>query len=51
MKVLSTLSARMSLFLTLSHLRLQGLLLLEATVVVGSPGAVVSGNTLMREQH
>lgn len=51
MKVLRTLSARVSLFLTLSRLRLQFLLLLEATLVVGSDGAKVSGNTPTGEQH
>lgn len=49
MKLSRMLSARISLFLTLSHLRLQFLLLLEATVVVGSHGAEVPGNTRMRE--
>lgn len=51
MKVLRTLSARVSLFLTLSRLRLQFLLLLEATLVVGSDGAKASGNTPTGEQQ
>lgn len=42
MKVLRTLSAHISLFLPLSHLRLQVLLVLEATSTADSYGAKVS---------
>lgn len=45
MKVSRTLSARISLFLTLYRLRLRFLPLLEASVGVGSHGAEVSGDT------
>ena len=51
MKVLRILSAHSSLFLTLSHLRPQVLLLPEATSAASFHGAKVYSNTSMEEPH